>query len=190
MGSANLCKAHQHHVFGAARRGVAGGPFCDWWEEDFLAIGERVLERGFGRGRVDRRRLLVGRMQRLTPRAADKWQAMVTAAADDGVTLMIVSGFRSYEYQASLIRKKINAGQRITDILCVNAAPGHSEHHTGLAVDIATPGSRPLTEEFEDSEAYRWLGANAAGFGFSMSFPRDNPLGIIYEPWHWALNEG
>jgi D-alanyl-D-alanine carboxypeptidase len=130
---------------------------------------------------------LVGRMQRLTPGAAEKWRAMVAAAADDGVTLMIVSGFRSYEYQAALIRKKINAGQGIADILSVNAAPGHSEHHTGLAVDIATPGSRPLTEEFENSEAFRWLDANATRFGFSMSYPRDNPWGIIYEPWHWAL---
>ncbi len=89
---------------------------------------------------------LVGRMQRLTPEAADRWHAMVAAAEADGVTLMIVSGYRSYEYQAALIRKKINAGQAITDILAVNTAPGHSEHHTGLAVDIATPGSRPLTE--------------------------------------------
>lgn len=131
---------------------------------------------------------LVGRMQRLTPEAARQWHAMVAAAEADGVTLLIVSGFRSYEYQAALIRKKINAGQTITDILEVNAAPGHSEHHTGLAVDIATPGSRPLTEEFETSEAFRWLETNAANFGFTMSYPRDNPLGIIYEPWHWALN--
>ena len=130
---------------------------------------------------------LVGRMQRLVPAAAEQWHAMVEAAAADGITLLIVSGFRSYEYQAALIRKKINAGQSITDILEVNAAPGHSEHHTGLAVDIATPGSRPLTEEFEDSEAFRWLGANAGRFGFSMSYPRDNPWGIIYEPWHWAM---
>lgn len=130
---------------------------------------------------------LVGRMQRLTPAAAGQWAAMVEAAADDGVTLLIVSGFRSYQYQAALIRKKIHSGQSITDILAVNAAPGHSEHHTGLAVDIATPGSRPLTEEFEDSEAFRWLGAQAHRFGFSMSYPRDNPWGIIYEPWHWAM---
>lgn len=131
---------------------------------------------------------LVGRMQRLAPDAAEQWHAMVEAAAGDGITLLIVSGYRGYEYQAALIRKKINAGQSITDILEVNAAPGHSEHHTGLAVDIATPGSRPLTEEFEDSAAFRWLGANAGRFGFSMSYPRDNPRGIIYEPWHWAMN--
>lgn len=131
---------------------------------------------------------LVGRMQRLAPEAAGQWGAMVAEADKIGIQLLIVSGFRGFEYQAGLIRKKIEAGQAIEDILRVNTAPGFSEHHTGRAVDIATPGSRPLTEEFEDSEAFRWLGSNAAGFGFTMSYPRDNPWGIIYEPWHWAMN--
>jgi len=129
---------------------------------------------------------LVGRMQRLTPDTAASWQNMLNAARADGVTLMIVSGFRDFEYQASLIRKKINAGQILTKILEVNAAPGYSEHHTGRAVDIASPGSRPLTEEFELSEAFGWLQKNAADYGFSMSYPRDNRQGFIYEPWHWA----
>ncbi len=129
---------------------------------------------------------LVGRMQRLTPETARKWTEMVDAAAADGVTLLIVSGFRGIEYQARLIRKKINAGQLVSDILTVSAAPGYSEHHTGRAVDIATPGSRPLTEEFEASDAFRWLSANAARFGFSMTYPRDNPFGFVFEPWHWA----
>jgi D-alanyl-D-alanine carboxypeptidase len=130
---------------------------------------------------------LVGRTQRLTPAAAGTWQAMVAAALADGVTLMVVSGFRSIEYQAMLIRKKINAGQDIAAILKVNAAPGFSEHHTGQAVDIATPGSRPLTEDFETTAAFVWLEANAGKFGFSMSYPRDNPWGFIYEPWHWSI---
>ena len=130
---------------------------------------------------------LVGRMQRLTPETARKWAEMVDAAAADGVTLLIVSGFRGIEYQARLIRKKINAGQSVSDILTVNAAPGYSEHHTGRAVDIATPGSRPLTEEFEGSDAFHWLTENAARYGFSMTYPRDNPFGFVFEPWHWAL---
>jgi D-alanyl-D-alanine carboxypeptidase len=129
---------------------------------------------------------LVGRMQRLTPETAASWQQMLTAARDDGIMLLIVSGYRSFEYQASLIRKKINAGQSLSEILQVNAAPGFSEHHTGRAVDVASPGSRPLTEEFESSEAFAWLRVNAAQYGFSMSYPRDNPEGFIYEPWHWA----
>ena len=130
---------------------------------------------------------LVGRMQRLTPETAAKWQAMAAAAEQDGIRLMIVSGFRSIDYQARLIRKKINAGQSVSEILAVNAAPGHSEHHTGRAIDIATPGSRPLTEEFEETEAFTWLVENAGKHGFSMSYPRENPGGFIYEPWHWAL---
>ena len=130
---------------------------------------------------------LVGRMQRLTPDAAGAWRAMQAAAAEEGVTLLLVSGYRSIDYQARLIRKKINAGQSVSEILAVNAAPGHSEHHTGRAIDIATPGSRPLTEEFEDSEAFRWLTDNAEKHGFSMSYPRENPAGFVYEPWHWAL---
>jgi len=129
---------------------------------------------------------LVGRMQRLTPETAASWQEMLTAARVDGIALMIVSGFRDFEYQASLIRKKINAGQALNEILVVNAAPGFSEHHTGRAVDIASPGTRPLTEEFERSEAFAWLERNAADYGFSMTYPRDNPEGFIYEPWHWA----
>ncbi|MEL7185573.1 MAG: M15 family metallopeptidase [Pseudomonadota bacterium] len=132
---------------------------------------------------------LVGRMQRLTPETAASWQAMVAAAAADGVRLLIVSGYRSIDYQARLIRKKINAGQSVSDILSVNAAPGHSEHHTGRAIDIATPGSRPLTEEFEETEAFAWLTGHAAGYGFAMTYPRDNPGGFIYEPWHWAKTD-
>ena len=130
---------------------------------------------------------LVGRIQRLTPEAASQWQSMVAAADRVGIPLLIVSGYRGVEYQAGLIRKKLEAGQAIEDILRVNAAPGHSEHHTGRAVDIATPGSRPLTEEFEDTDAFRWLTSRAIEFGFSMTYPRDNPWGIAYEPWHWSL---
>ena len=129
---------------------------------------------------------LVGRMQRLAPGTAARWADMVEAAAREGVQLLIVSGYRSFAYQAGLIRNKIEAGQSVSEILEVNAAPGFSEHHTGRAVDIASPGSRPLTEEFEGSAAFRWLTEHAAEFGFSMSYPRDNPWGFIYEPWHWA----
>ncbi len=130
---------------------------------------------------------LVGRKQRLTPEAARQWQAMVADADAVGIHLLIVSGFRGVEYQAGLIRKKIEAGQVIEDILRVNTAPGYSEHHSGQAVDIATPGSRPLTEEFENTDAFRWLESRAIEFDFSLTYPRENPWGIAFEPWHWSL---
>ncbi len=133
---------------------------------------------------------LVGRMQTLTPLVAEIWQRMVRAALGDGIQLLIVSGFRSFEYQAELIRRKLAKGELIDEILKVNAAPGFSQHHTGAAIDIASPGSRPLTEEFELSPAFRWLAEHAETFGFSMTYPRDNAFGFIYEPWHWSHESG
>ena len=116
---------------------------------------------------------LVGRMQSLEREAAARWIEMQAGAAADGILLLIVSGYRSIDYQARLIRKKLNTGQSVSEILAVNAAPGHSEHHTGRAVDIATPGSRPLTEEFENSGAFRWLQENDGTYGCSRCYPRD-----------------
>jgi D-alanyl-D-alanine carboxypeptidase len=132
---------------------------------------------------------IVGRMQRLTPATESSWSTMQVAAHEDGCELLMVSGFRSIEYQAGLIRNKIASGQIIEDILQVNVAPGFSQHHTGKAIDIATPGFKPLLEEFEKSSAFEWLHQNAAKFGFRMSYPRGNLEGINYEPWHWCRSE-
>jgi D-alanyl-D-alanine carboxypeptidase len=129
---------------------------------------------------------ILGHAQKLAPDTALAWIAMKDAAAKDAVELLIVSGFRSVDYQASLIRKKLAAGQPISAILTVNAAPGYSQHHTGRAVDIATPGSRPLTSSFEQTTAFDWLCSNAGAFGFQLPYHRDNRYGITYEPWHWS----
>jgi D-alanyl-D-alanine carboxypeptidase len=126
------------------------------------------------------------REQRMSPGAALAWQAMCEAAVRDNIELQVVSAFRSVEYQANLIRKKISRGQKLDEILKVSAAPGFSEHHTGRALDLATPGFAVLEEEFELSEAFSWLTSHAAEFEFRMSFPRGNPHGVAYEPWHWA----
>jgi D-alanyl-D-alanine carboxypeptidase len=129
---------------------------------------------------------IVGVMQRLAPATAGDWQRMKQAAAAAGVELLLVSGFRSVRQQAELIRRKLNAGRTIAEILTVNAAPGFSEHHTGRAVDIATPGTRPLTAEFDGSRAFAWLGEHGRSFGFGMPYPRGNAFGFEYEPWHWS----
>jgi D-alanyl-D-alanine carboxypeptidase len=133
---------------------------------------------------------IIGTMQRLAPDTASAWRTMKQRAAGAGVQLLLVSGFRSVAHQADLIRRKLAAGQSIDAILAINAAPGFSEHHTGRAVDIATPGTRPLTEEFESSAAFTWLRANAGTFGFRMPYGRGNRFGFEYEPWHWSQSEG
>lgn len=129
---------------------------------------------------------ILGRMQRLAPPTARAWREMKAAALVDGVALLLVSGFRSVDYQADLIRNKLASGQSIDAILKVNAAPGFSEHHTGRAIDIASPGTRPLTDAFETSAAFAWLTSHARRFGFSMPYSRDNAFGFAYEPWHWS----
>ena len=129
---------------------------------------------------------LLGREQKLAPRAAEAWHRMRDAAERDGITLLVVSGFRSVDYQRTLIQKKLDNGRRIEDILKINAAPGYSEHHTGRALDITAPDCPPLEQGFETTRAFAWLKAHAGGHGFRLSYPRDNPHGITYEPWHWA----
>ena len=130
---------------------------------------------------------IIGRVQRLTPETASAWADMTAAAAEASIKLLIVSGFRSIADQTRLIKDKLNAGQSIDKILKVNVAPGFSQHHTGRAIDIATPGVRPLVDDFSESEAFHWLEANAGRFGFTLSYDRDNEFGITYEPWHWIF---
>lgn len=131
-----------------------------------------------------------GRTQRrhwLEPKTAARWARLEAAAEGDMIRLVLVSAWRSLEYQQGLIERKLERGEAIEDILRVNAAPGHSEHHSGRAVDLGVAGEPPLTEAFERTPAFRWLTRNAGRFGFALSYPRDNAHGIVYEPWHWAV---
>jgi D-alanyl-D-alanine carboxypeptidase len=132
---------------------------------------------------------ILGREQFLAPSAARAWQAMRSAAEADQVTLLVVSAFRSVQRQCALFERKLEAGQSCEEILRVSMAPGFSEHHTGRALDIATPGCQPLVEMFAETSAFHWLSRRAAGFGFFMTYPRDNPHGVVYEPWHWAFKQ-
>ena len=127
-----------------------------------------------------------GKVYRLIAPAAQAWRAMQQQAAADGVGIYLVSAFRSLVYQAELIRAKQQAGITPQDFFTSLAPPGCSEHHTGRAVDINTPGCDEVTGVFGETGAFVWLQANAARFGFVMSFPLNNPWGFICEPWHWC----
>jgi D-alanyl-D-alanine carboxypeptidase len=129
------------------------------------------------------------RPQQLTQPAFAAWTAMKAAASDQDVTMFLISAYRSLQYQHDLIARKLQQGQLIDQILAVNAAPGFSEHHSGRAVDLGTPGCAALVAEFEHSDAFQWLTANANSFGFTLSYPRGNRFGIDYEPWHWCFQE-
>ena len=128
-----------------------------------------------------------GREHFLVPAAARAWREMRDAARADGIPLGVVSAFRTLERQADIVRGKVACGLSLETILAASAPPGYSEHHTGRAIDVTTSGVRPLEEEFENTPAFEWLERNAARFGFTLSFPRGNACGFIYEPWHWCF---
>lgn len=129
---------------------------------------------------------IYGREQQLRRDAALAWESMSQHARDDGIEVQVVSAFRSLEYQVEVIRRHLAKGQSIDDILTRVAAPGYSEHQSGCALDLTSPTTTALEEEFEQSAAFGWLSQNASKFSFVMSYPRDNPFGVIYEPWHWC----
>ncbi|MBP9722293.1 MAG: D-alanyl-D-alanine carboxypeptidase family protein [Gammaproteobacteria bacterium] len=126
------------------------------------------------------------RQARLHQKALTAWDNMHRAAQADGLELYICSAFRDYAYQANLIKKKLDKGIAISEILKILAPPGFSEHHTGRAIDIISSEKPELDESFEDTEAFAWLAKNAKRYNFSLSYPRGNALGVMYEPWHWC----
>jgi D-alanyl-D-alanine carboxypeptidase len=124
----------------------------------------------------------------LRSEAARDLLAMQRAAAADGVDLRVISAFRSVALQNSLFFEvKAERNQSPRSRAKVSAPPGFSEHSTGFAVDLgdARQPDTDLSERFEQTAAYRWLLAHANRHHFSLSFPRGNPQGVSYEPWHW-----
>ncbi|KAG0919293.1 hypothetical protein G6F32_016234 [Rhizopus arrhizus] len=107
-------------------------------------------------------------------------------AARDGVALDAISGVRSHAYQLGIFDRKRARGLSVAEILKVNAAPGFSEHHSGHALDIGTPGDAPADESFDATAAFAWLQRHAGAHGFQLSYPRDNPHGSGSEPGHWC----
>ena len=131
----------------------------------------------------------------LQTEAADAFLSMQAAAAADGVTVWMQSGYRSVAYQTTLYDNKTqyyrNKGYSETEAREKAAAivnpPGYSEHNCGLAADLNCPEFTSLDTGFEDTEAFRWLCAHAEEYGFILRYPKDAEAvtEITYEPWHW-----
>ena len=119
---------------------------------------------------------------------AGQWQAMVATANGDGVALLVISVFRSFDYQRGIIQRKLAEGKTLTQITRPARCRVTASIITGRAIDIGATGSEPLTEEFEKTTAFEWLTRRGREFGFSMTYPRDNSYGIMFEPWHWMFH--
>lgn len=112
---------------------------------------------------------------------------LIDTAAQQGVTLTMNSGYRSYASQATLFNGYVaQYGQATAE--SISARPGYSEHQTGLAVDIggtSNPGCN-LNTCFGDTPEGRWLAVHAAEFGFVIRYQKETTelTGYSYEPWH------
>ena len=117
--------------------------------------------------------------------AYDKFLELWQAANDQGFYLMVTSSYRDYESQKEIYDYRVSTwGERKADETA--ARPGHSEHQTGLVIDM-TSKTEPLADSFTDSKAYEWLKENAYKYGFIERYPEGKTYLTGYNPesWHW-----
>jgi D-alanyl-D-alanine carboxypeptidase len=136
---------------------------------------EDLAELTGGSYNINRRGLM------LRAAAAASLERMAAAALAEGVVLLAASAYRSYDYQVEVYARNVKSdGQAEADR--VSARPGYSQHQTGLALDFG-----PIDNSFARTPAGRWVENNAAGFGWSLSFPNgyEDTTGYDWESWHY-----
>lgn len=117
----------------------------------------------------------------LTSDTLEAFQKMKNAALKEGITLKIISGYRSYQQQSTIYRNYVNRDGR-TKADTYSARAGHSEHQTGLAFDLNI-----LNSSFARTKEGKWLNQHACEYGFILRYPKGktNETGYVYEPWHF-----
>ncbi|MGI6161911.1 MAG: TSUP family transporter [Christensenellales bacterium] len=169
-----LVLVNAHNALREEKPDVSG----DWGREKGFSLDKEVL---------------------LRPEALDAARRMFKRASLRGLYFIAVSGYRSVEYQAKLFEKKTETIMRINGLnrlaaeaeaAKIVARPGHSEHNTGLALDVAAKSMAGrkdvLTDDFKHTREGKWLKRNAHRFGFIMRYPAEKQhiTGIQSEPWH------
>ena len=111
---------------------------------------------------------------------ASAFNEMASAAAEDGISLWIISGYRSYATQKSTYNYFVN-DRGVEQADRASARPGHSEHQTGLAIDVNT-----TSDYFANTPEAEWLSDNCYKYGFIIRYPegKEEITGYKYEPWH------
>lgn len=124
------------------------------------------------------------KMQKVAAAALEK---MFAGAKKDGISLAAASGYRSYQTQKELYERYVReSGQKEANRF--SAKPGHSEHMTGLTMDIAgTNGRCAVTSCFSNTKEAKWLAANSYRYGFILRYPqgKESITGYMYESWHF-----
>ena len=129
---------------------------------------------------------------RLQPEAATAYEELKAAAQADGMTIWLVSAYRSYDYQRGLFLREVAApyeDEAINERLKLVAIPGYSKHHTGYTIDLAE--GQLIFGDFAESASYAWLSANnyenAKKYGWIPSYPPDaTNQGPDPEPWEFT----
>ena len=116
--------------------------------------------------------------------AKEAFEEMAKEAKKEKLNIIAMSTYRSYDYQVNLYNRYVRTdGKEAADTY--SGRPGHSEHQTGLAVDVYN-GKENYTN-FEKTKEFIWMQEHAHEFGFILRFPKDkeNETGYVYESWHY-----
>lgn len=143
-----------------------------------------VVNKHHGIGRSVPARLIARGGVLLAPAAMRAYQAMVGAAARDGIRLWAASSYRSYSAQQGVFDGYVRTEGRAV-AQSASARPGFSEHQTGLAVDVASDRCT-VQACFAGTAAGRWVARHAGEFGFVVRYPKGRrpATGYRFEPWH------
>ncbi len=122
----------------------------------------------------------------LRKKAKKKFEKLCSKAYKKGYRIKAISAYRDYDYQKELFQQYVKEKGSAYALTC-SAKPGHSEHQTGLAVDVE--GSNNDYNNFIDTKEYIWLKDNAHKYGFILRYPlnKEHITGYKFEPWHYRF---
>ena len=122
--------------------------------------------------------------KKLRKEAKDSFEKLSFDAYKLGYEIKAVSAYRDYYYQKQLFDYYVKEKGLDYALKC-SAKAGHSEHQTGLAVDVE--GSNHDYNKFIDTKEYLWLKDNAHKYGFILRYPKGKEYitGFKFEPWHY-----
>lgn len=120
----------------------------------------------------------------ITEEVYNAFKNMWTDAKKEDLSLIITSSYRDYEFQDTLWNQYASSNSEAWAD-SVSARAGHSEHQTGLTLDIVTYNC--TMNEFEETDEFKWLQKNAHKYGFILRYPKDKTdiTGYDYESWHY-----
>ena len=116
----------------------------------------------------------------LNPNALAQFNKLTEDAAKLGLSIKCSSGYRSYKDQERIYNNYV-AIDGIVKADTYSARPGHSEHQSGLAIDVNS-----IDYTFLNTPECDWLAKNAHKYGFIIRYPlgKEAYTGYSYEPWH------